>query len=129
MSEYHANTPIIYLKIIVYFNTNKQIKHKTKYKTSPRQKTHESHRSRTNKLKKKTKKTPPKWFILTRDLCIGNPAYFSYLAPICGYHIMLPQTFKRSFNMLLIVYYHTEEKKLSDNVITRYNVDMDFMEW
>lgn len=30
--------------------------------------------------------------------------------------------------MLLIVYYHTEEKKLSDNVITRYNVDMDFME-
>lgn len=56
MSEYHANTPIIYLKIIVYFNTNKQIKHKTKYKTSPRQKTHESHRSRTNKFKKKQKK-------------------------------------------------------------------------
>lgn len=47
---------------------------------------------------------------------------------ICGYHIMLPLTFKRSFNMLLIVYYHTEETKLSDNVITRYNVDMDFME-
>lgn len=37
---------------------------------------------------------------------------------------MLPQTFKRSFNMLLIVYYHTEEKKLSDNVITRYNVEV-----
>lgn len=53
MSEYHANTPIIYRKIIVYFNTNKQIKHKTKYKNSPRQKTHESHRSRTNKFKKK----------------------------------------------------------------------------
>lgn len=71
MSEYHANTPIIYLKIIVYFNTNKQIKHKTKYKTSPRQKTHESHRSRTNKFKKKKQKNPTQMIYPNKRLMHG----------------------------------------------------------